>query len=172
MRVRFLQDYQTKFTRFRFNSALCLYGLVVLVQASVTAYLNSTHYHGYAAKFTGVVNTIVFLSVITFYSLSIHKLRTHRNNNQQISDSTRSISKISCGYLILFIFSGVYLLLIQILRIVSVSRLNKNLDRFAKISTFTIPTLSGVINGILFLIINRKAKNFIRHLLNQQIDTA
>ena len=173
MRVKFLQDYQTKSTRFCFNSALCVYGFVVLAQTSVTTYLNSAYHHGYAANFTGVMNITVFVSVITFYSLSINKLRTHRQNNQQISDSTKNISKISCGYLILFILSGGYLLLIQLLNIGSVLRkLNKDLDWFVKISSFTFPTLSGIIDGFLFLIINRKAKIFIKRLLNHQIDTA
>ena len=159
LRIKYLDEYNTKFTPLRFRITIYWYFALVIILPTVSAYLNSKHYIGYASKYVLTFNILLVLTTVIFYALSIFKLRRLRKFNQVISDATQNILNVTKVYLYLFIgCTGGTLCYQLILSRFSWTRVRPeimvNVIRL-------LPTIQGSINAMAFVIIHPLARRYV-----------
>ena len=162
LRIKYLEEYSNVFTKERFRFMMVLYLLICLAQSIVTIILNTANYIGYAFTYTFPVNVIVFVLVFISYSLSILKLREYQRTDQNISEHTRGIMKITKVYLYLFIATIGMIVIFQILW----KYIEPDEFQIRAVRNFigVWPSLTGIINGIAFIIINPPTRNLISRI--------
>ena len=165
LRVLYLNDYQTKFTTFRFHLAICACAFLVIWQSGFSTFSNAQAHYGSGAAYTLPVNAMIVLCITTMYLLSIFKLKGHHKENRSLSTSTRNIVRLATVYFYLYIicqgFMVVYHFFLNVLR----RDFGKSVGPFLAVFIYIIPSLAGTVNAIAFLLINRKAKSFVFRLL-------
>ena len=148
MRIKYLEEYENKFSKKRFYIVLIGYLFTCLFQAIMTGILNSSHNIGYASYYTYPISAFILIAIIVFYILSVLKLREYQRTNEHVSDQTQSMIRLTIIYLYLFIFNVGMIVLIH-----SISQI--------KSGTSVLPSIIGIMNAIAFMKVNPPSKNLI-----------
>ena len=100
LRIVFLQDYQTKFNKRRYIITIVGYAILVFIQSLLTWIAPTFLGPKSISKVTVPLNSIVFISAIILYVLSIWKLRGIAQNSISVENS--SLIKMASFYLITY----------------------------------------------------------------------
>lgn len=164
LKIKYLEEYEMKFTNKKLIICLIWYILLVVAQATVGAVFNWDNYIGYAGKYTTPLNLIeVFVSIFLFV-LSTVKLSKYKRSNPSISVTLKSHIKYTSIYMVLFFITQGYSVFYQI--ILNILTLNSTL-LFIILQNFIslVPTITGWINAIIFLFINGSSRRYLKLLL-------
>ena len=157
LHVTYMNEYSNVYTARRFQLSLVAYFVLVLAVTLVTTIANTRNGLGSAGKFTLPVNILAVVVNIFLYLVSVHTIRKHKKANIKLTRSTQRVVHIAFVYLILFIVVHGVLGLYQFLFV----RYWKDTDSADEIGSvlwfvvFLLPSLSGIVNGAMFLVINR-----------------
>ena len=156
LHVMYLNEYSSVYTRLRFKISLVGYFVVVLAVTAITTVTNARNGLGSAGKYTVPVNILAVVVNVVMYLVSVHIMRQHKKANIKLSRTSERVVRIAFVYLILFIVLQGVLGLYQVLFV-----------RFWKYSSadetgsvmwfivFLLPSLNGIVNAAMFLVINR-----------------
>ena len=159
LRIKYLEEYSNVFSKKRFYTVLSTYLFICLFQFIITGFLDSQAYIGYTFQFTFPINVIVMILIIVFYVLSMIYLRRYQRTNQNISEATKSVMKITVVYLYLFIFNIGTIVIVQIF--LGSFKLSKSEVIGLRNLTGVLPPVIGTLNAIAFLIVNPPTRNLI-----------
>ena len=123
--------------------------------------VNSTQGNRRAVPFTLPLNVILFLIVVTMYRQTIRILKAHKRENHSLSSTTKNIVKLSTVYMYLYLLIQGYLLVYQMLLAHIHSYFGIQGKNFLSVFYGTIPSISGAINGLAFLMINHQSKHLV-----------
>lgn len=160
LRLKYLDEYDAKFTPLRFRITLYWYFALIIILPTVTTYLNTQYYIGYASRYVLPFNIILVITTVIFYALSIFLLRRLRKfDNEVISDATQNILNVTKIYFYLFIgFTGGTVCYLIILSRLSWIRLRPGI--MVNIMRL-LPTILGSINAIAFVVIHPLARRYV-----------
>lgn len=164
LHVILLQNYSSTFNNRRYMTCLIVLFTIVVLQVCAWAY-GALKEPGLGVKLITPINGFSYIAIVTFYCVSIQRLRNATKNNASVSRDTRSLTKMSSIYVCLFIAISspvfVYSLLISVMM--------ENLP-FWYIAVLTFPcfltgSVNAIVNGSAFLIKNRQCKEFLNRKL-------
>ena len=165
--IKYLTDYDIIFTRNRFKVVGLVYLTSVLYQATATTVALMSKGPKTAGEYTVILNVLVFLGIIFFYSRSIFMLKKHMKATRRISSMKRNITKIAALYFYFYIINIGILIMFQV-----VGNWTKVLDGVDASSNsvigiiyFILPGFTAIVNAFGFLRINRKAKRWMKSFL-------
>lgn len=120
--------------------------------------------HGFAGRYTIYLNTVGFVFVIFLYTASLVKLRTHIRTVANISNTQRSILKITAMWFNFYFVNLASLLLYQFLNNWTniLSKLSKSEISVIKVGYLNIPAFIGTVNAFAFLWVNKKSRNWLK----------
>ena len=164
LHVSYLQEYSRVFTAIRFKLSIAIALLLALYQSCATAISSIFIGPGVAGKFTFHLNIFGFFSIIFFYAASLVKLRRHSQAHASVSNTQRSILRITALYFYFYLIILIPLLLFQILNNWTdiLSDLGDSGRNLVGIITFSIPAFIGIVNALAFLWINRKSREWVK----------
>ena len=98
MRVRYLNEYGSKFTESRFKICHIICASMIFIQ-TVLIFCGIYFFgYGYATILTAPLHIILFTGMLLCYGFSIQKLRAHRQENRRISNNDRSVVTVASTY--------------------------------------------------------------------------
>ena len=163
LKIKYLEEYEVKFTNKKFIICLVWYIVLVVAQATVGAVCNWDNYIGYAGKYTTPLNLIeVFVSIFLFV-VSTVKLFKYKRSNPSISVTLKSHIKYTNIYMVLFFITQGYSVFYQI--ILNISTLNSTQVIILQNFISLVPSITGWINAIIFLCINGLSRRYLKLLL-------
>ena len=156
LHVTYLNEYSNIYTKLRFKLSLVAYFLVVIAVTTITTVTNARNGLGSAGKFTVPVNVRAVVVNIFMYLVSVRIMRQHKKANIKLSRTSQRVVRIAFVYLILFIILhgvlGMYqVLFIRFWKYTSDDETSSVVWFFA----FMLPSLNGIVNAAMFLVINR-----------------
>ena len=159
LKVRYMNEYSTVFTSFRFKLALMCLSVVAGMQATLIFIGIYFLGYGYATILSVPVHTICVVATTSFYLISIKKLKDMNTISQRVSTSDRSIVKIATLYLIIFAAWFLPTLVWQAIFLSkSFSKVNDILIIFALYIWFS---LQSTLNAFMFMLVNREARRVV-----------
>ena len=164
LHITYLQNYSSVFTAKRFKLSIAITLLIVTYQASATMISGLINGHGFAGRYTIYLNTVGFVFVIFLYTASLVKLRTHIRTVANISNTQRSILKITAMWFNFYFVNLASLLLYQFLNNWTniLSKLSKSEISVIKVGYLNIPAFIGTVNAFAFLWVNKKSRNWLK----------
>ena len=179
MRIKYLQDYEIKFAKSWYRLVLFTFYLSVLYQTFVPSVLHIFYGIKSTVRFGLPVNIIVFLLAAGLYIESFCLLNQYKKSQQSISNTNSDIAKITKFYFLLYLISSTCLLCLSISNWFGKTRFGGQWDTTNKLIVLAtlniIPNLTGIINAVVILAINRAIKKrllstWLLKLLIQQHD--
>uniref|UniRef100_A0A7M5V6U4 G-protein coupled receptors family 1 profile domain-containing protein n=2 Tax=Clytia hemisphaerica TaxID=252671 RepID=A0A7M5V6U4_9CNID len=171
-RVKYLQDYQTKFTSLRFHILLFIFSETIIYQSLIHFVFNAFYNNNKTSLYTHPVNSGVLTIFLVSYLASFKILNRHqRSTTVQRSNSLRSnrdIMKVSKSYFFLYLISYGFLFALYVARVwiladIMEQLIRGNLVLYIEVCA-SIYLINAIINGIVVLRINRPTKRRIRRL--------
>ena len=165
LHIFYLQNYNSVFTVPRFRFAITITLLMSVYQSCATVVSIISNRPGGSGKYTFHLNVLCFVSVIFFYTASLVKLKTHSQVSLNISNTQRSILRITAMYFYFYLVNLASLLLFQILFNWTdvIANLGDESDRrLVGTVYFNIPAIIGTVNAIAFLWINRRSRDWLK----------
>ena len=164
LHIFYMQSYSSVFTAKRFKFAISITLLLVMYQASATLISAVINGPGVAGTYTIYLNVLFLLFIIVFYSMSLVKLRTHSRTVANISNTQRSILKITAMWFNFYFVNLASLLLYQFLNNWTniLSKLSKSEISVIKVGYLNIPAFIGTVNAFAFLWVNKKSRNWLK----------
>lgn len=163
MRIKHLQEYETKFPKSWYRFLLFIFYISVLYQTCVPSILN-IFYVGNRSTFPLAlpVNIIVFLLSTLLYTKSFYILNGYKKSNKSVSRTNSDITKITKFYFVLYMISSTCLLSVSIYNWFGKTRFGNQFDTTNEIIILVIlnviQNLTGIINAVVILVINRPIK--------------
>eukprot|EP00111_Clytia_hemisphaerica_P011360 TCONS_00033264-protein len=159
LRIKYLENYGTKFTPLRFRITFCWYCFFVIGIPFVTTYFNAQHSIGYASKYVLPVNGFATVLTIVLYGLSIYQLRRLRKLNQVISDAIENILKVTIVYLYLFgaFVGGIASYQVILGRSKSLGFRPETMFNVTRL----LPSVLGSLNAVAFVVIHPLARRYV-----------
>eukprot|EP00111_Clytia_hemisphaerica_P001240 TCONS_00003520-protein len=165
LHIKYLNEYSSVYTKFRFRLSLLLYFILVLILTLVTAILNTKNGLGYAGRYTAPINVCLIVFIVALYVISIFIMRRHKKANIKYSKRTRRVIRVASAYLILFIALQGFLGCYQVMSIIQRKRKQKS-ESVLWFIVYLLPSLSGILNAVFFAVINKvfvkKTSNKVR----------
>ena len=175
IRVKYCNEYEQVFTP---NKLRILIGFVLFLTISfsiATPIVNYNYGSGSAIPFTFSFNLMIFVLGIVLYILSVKKLSSHAENHRDISASNRNIVKFIKIHFFIFILGHGFIIFVHqgLLRFLSlfykhiIFQYREEIACFL-ITNYNLPTLIGIINAVVLMIVNNKIRNVIKSRISSR----
>lgn len=162
LKVRYLNDYPSVFTPFRFKLVLGVLCMLAVVQASLI--ISGIYFlgYGYATILSAPIHLVCAVVMVGCYFLSIKKLREMNTASQRISTSDRSIVKIASLHLAIFVACIMPILVWQMVSNIFLSMiLSEVIDILVVFVLFVLISLHSTLNAFMFLVVNRESRRAV-----------
>ena len=162
LKVRYLNDYTSVFTPFRFKLVLAVLCMLAVVQAFLI--ISGIYFlgYGYATILSAPIHLACAVVMIGCYSLSIKKLKEMNTASQRVSTSDRSIVKIASLHLAIFVACIMPILVWQIVSNIFLSMiLSEVIDILVVFVLFILISLHSTLNAFMFLMVNRESRRAV-----------
>ena len=162
IRIKHLNNYDQVLTRTRFQILFIGYLIFTVITTVLIQSFNYFLGYGSAKIFFIPIMTLGGIFITTLYILSVLKLSRHAREKQNISNSTKMITRATKIYFFLTVFGMTYTILVN--QVLGKFILNNYRELFAatlKIVAFNLSTILGVLNALVLIKLNRKMKNCV-----------
>ena len=162
LKVRYLNDYTSVFTPFRFKLVLAVLCMLAVVKAFLI--ISGIYFlgYGYATILSAPIHLACAVVMIGCYFLSIKKLKEMNTASQRVSTSDRSIVKIASLHLAIFVACIMPILVWQIVSNIFLSMiLSEVIDILVVFVLFILISLHSTLNAFMFLMVNRESRRAV-----------
>ena len=170
MRIKYLQDYQVKFSTFWYRMVLGIYITSVLFISLCYLLPNMFNQPEWIPRLTAPLNVIGLIIFLTFYTKSYIILKQHMESSRNLSTTNQDLVKITRFYLIFYIISNLLVLGTSF----ASSQINSQNGKLMKQDTAVLfllannlnNILTGIVTSLSTLIINRATKAKLSTYIN------
>ena len=171
LKVRFLNNYSTVFTPFRFK--LLMIGLLFLTGLQTALVVVGINFYGYGYATMLTIPVFMFCSVtmVVCWLLSIKTLREMNTISQRISNSDRSIVKVATLHLAIFFGCFACTMPVVVWKIISNVFLSKGLSDVIDVLTvvvlYIMISVHATLNAFMFLVVNRISRSALASIISR-----
>ena len=168
MKIRYLNEYSSKMTPFRFRLVIvCLF-----ICAGVQTFLVFTGIfffgYGYAIILSTPLHVVCSVFLVACHVSSIKKLKAMSATSQTVSASDRSIVRIASLHFAIFVVCLMPILVCQLVRNIFLSKITSEVIDILVISfLYVLVSLHSTLNAFMFLYVNREARRKVMVFLQR-----
>ena len=157
LRVNFMEIFKVKITGRIYYFLYCTYMFIATLQAVFVTFGRFLFGEGFTFVII-FIDLFFVLLTLTFYVLSILKLRKHQEQSRNLSNTDRDITKLTRIYLYIIVVCYVPYLIIYLWQVLDDDASNRRLGLSDEISDIIL-SLSGIANAVTFLRFAVKRQN-------------
>ena len=168
IRLFYLNNYRTTFTRNKFWCAVTTCGVLVVIQSSLNSFATMQLGQGYGSMVTLPINGAMFLSTLISHFLCIRKLQIYNRESKAISSEDKNLLQMAFVYFSVFCVCNLPAVLYTItLKNLQMKYLTKEVIGILTCLVFFCINTSTIVNSVTFMLKNRLVKQELRKTFNK-----